>query len=177
MRRAALRHHFPDLKSAKHYRPTATRYGVGGSAARYRSAVHEPDRVRAGPAIAPQNVGFAVSIEVADPCNAPGEVRYRSEYSAARNLGGAVHKPDRVIAGRVVVPQDVGLAVCVEVADPRDTPVKIRHRGGSGTARDRSPVHEPDRVIAGRAVVPQDVRLAVSVEVADPRDVPVEVGH
>src|SRR5207244_847200 len=83
---------------------------------------------------------------------------------------GSVHQPD---AGRpvIVLPQDVGLAVAVEIARAFDVP------GGAGIGADidgrggRGPVHQPD---AGLTVVvlPKDVGLAVAVEIAGALDMP-----
>src|SRR5882672_6251384 len=158
--------------------PVEIRYrGEVGGAARNRGAVHEPDRVRAGCVVVPQDVGLAVPIEVADSRDAPVEIRCRSEVGSATRNRGAVHEPDRVRAGYVVVPQDVGLAISVKVADPYDAPVEIRYRTEDGLAQNRGAVHEPDRDLAGGAVAPQDVGLAVSIEVADSRDAPVEIRY
>ena len=77
--------------------------------------------------------------------------------------------PDRRRAV-VVLPQDVGLAVAVEVAGALDVPARPRIERADGTDADRvGAVHQPDR---GRAVVvlPQDVGLAVAVEVAGALD-------
>src|SRR6266851_3806643 len=161
------------LQSVKCYRPVAALYRVKESETRQRETVHEEHRVLAGRAVAPQDVGLAVTVEVADSRDTPVEIRNRSEHRAARN-GGAVHEPDYVLTGRAVAPQDVGLAVSIKVTDSGNAPAEI-HLGERGAARNRGGVHEPDRVLAGRAVVPQDVGLAVTVEVADPRDAPVEI--
>src|SRR6266851_3037054 len=104
----------PFLQSVKCYRPAAVLYRVEESEACQRETVHEEHRVLACRAVAPQDVGLAVSIKVTDSGNAPAEI-HLGERGAARNRGG-VHEPDRVLAGRAVVPQDVGLAVSVEIA-------------------------------------------------------------
>src|SRR5258708_8294581 len=95
--------------------------------AQNRGAVHDPDRDPAGHAVAPQDVGLAVPVEVAEPRNAPVEIRYRGEVGGAARNRGAVHEPDRVRAGRAVMPQDVGLAIPVEVAAPRTALVEVHH--------------------------------------------------
>src|SRR6266850_1295064 len=74
---------------------------VDGNTARERGAVHEPDRVLAGRAVAPQNVGLAVSVKVRDSCDAPVEIRHRRDERAARE-GYAVHEPDGVLPGRAM---------------------------------------------------------------------------
>src|SRR5882672_2957972 len=155
--------------------PVEIRFRSEHRAARNRGAIHEPDYVLAGGAVAPQDVGLAVPVEVAVPRDAPVEIRYRSEVGSAARNRGAVHEPDRVRAGCVVVPQDVGLAIPVKVADPYDAPVEVPYRTDNMPAQNRSAVHEPDRDLAGGAVAPQDVGLAVPIEVADSRDAPVEI--
>src|SRR5208283_1318194 len=84
---------------------------------------------------------------------------------------GAVHLPDRHVAGRVA-PQNVAHAVAVEVAGADDRPCG-RHGGDvrRGGIQDRGAVHLPDRHVAGR-VVPKQVGIAVAVEVALPDDRP-----
>src|SRR6476659_7341841 len=82
----------------------------------------------------------------------------------------AVHFPHRDGAGGVVVPQDVGTAVTIEVAGVGDVP------GGAGrthdlVAGDLSSIHLPDRNRAV-VVVPEDVAAAVAIEVGDAGLVP-----
>src|SRR2546423_8393015 len=111
-----------------HYRPGAALHRADGRTGQSRGTVHEPDCVLAGRAVAPQNVGLAVSVKVPDSRDAPGEIRLRGDLDAARERD-AVHDPDHVLAGRFVAPQDVGLAVSVKVPDSDDAPVEIRlHR-------------------------------------------------
>src|SRR5213078_4508705 len=95
----------------------------------------------------------------------------------AADYGGAIHEPDRVLSGRAVAPQDVDLAVTVEVTRPGEVPVQVRERQDRGAARDGAADHEPDRVLTGALVVPQDVGLPVAVEITDPDDRPVRVGY
>src|SRR5208282_251155 len=86
---------------------------------------------------------------------------------------GAIHLPDRHVAGRVV-PENVGLAVAVEVAGADDRPAGGGRHGGDvrgGGVQDRGAVHQPDRHIAGR-VAPENVAHAVAVEVAGADDRP-----
>src|SRR5438477_4316883 len=70
--------------------------------------------------------------------------------------GGAepIHQPDVVLARRDVAPQDVGLAVAIEVADPLHLPRLVAHRDGYTRPRDRVTVHLTDAVLGARGVVP-----------------------
>ena len=97
--------------------------------------------------------------------------RSRVRQTPASNEAGAVHQPDR---GRAVavLPENVGLAVAVEVAGPRDVPARSRVRQ-SPASNEAGAVHQPDRELRAVIGLPENVGLAVAVEVASPRDVPV----
>src|SRR5204863_1734095 len=93
-----------------------------------RETVHQVDVVLAGRDVAPQDVGPAVAVEVADPLHLPARGRI---HKVDGTLGGGaqpVHQPDVVLASRGVAPQDVGLAVAIEVADPLHLPRLVAHR-------------------------------------------------
>src|SRR5262249_20197184 len=80
-----------------------------------------------------------------------------------------VHLPDAELACGLL-PDEVGLAVAVDVAAADDVPVCPRI--GQADLRDRRrPVHQPD---AGGAVIvlPDEVGFAISVDVAAGDDVP-----
>ena len=68
-------------------------------------------------------------------------------------------------------PEDVRLAVVVEISNPFDLPG--RRDGGEGrTGSDIHPVHVPDHIFSRRGLSPEDVRLAVVVEISNPFDLP-----
>jgi hypothetical protein len=69
-----------------------------------------------------------------------------------------------------VLPQDIGTAVVVVVADPHDAPARPRI-AETGAADRRGAVHLPNRGLAA-VVLPQDVGMAVHVEIAGSGDVP-----
>ena len=140
-------------------------------------AVHEIDVVLAGADIPPQDVGFAVAIEVADSGDLPALVGHLAEVALARLDGQSVHQVDVVVPGGAVPPQDVGLAVAVEIADPGDLPALVGHRADVALRADRGPGHDVDVVFAGGRIAPQDVRVAIAVEVPDARHLPALVGH
>ena len=79
----------------------------------------------------------------------------------------AVHQPDH---GRaiIVLPENVGVAIAVEVADAHGVPARSRVRQSPGS-NDAGAVHQPDHRCAV-TVLPENVGLAVAVEVAGPRD-------
>ena len=64
---------------------------------------------------------------------------------------------------RGVAPQDVGLAVAIEVADAGDLPV-VPDNAERALTDDAEPVQQPD-VDLSRGIAPQDVGLAVAIEV------------
>src|SRR5208282_3861312 len=144
---------------------------VRGGGVQDRGAVHLPDRHVAG-RVAPENVGIAVAVEVAGADDRPSAGRHGADVRGGGIQDrGAVHQPDRHVAGRVA-PQNVAHAVAVEVAGADDRPGG-RHGGDvrGGGVQDRGAVHLPDRHVAGR-IVPKQVGIAVAVEVVLPDDRP-----
>src|SRR5262249_58403271 len=75
-------------------------------------AVHPPGRGLPAAAIAPENVGEAVAVEVALSDDRP--IAARRTGRAAADRGGAVHQPYRDDAAGLL-PQDVAHAAAVEV--------------------------------------------------------------
>src|SRR5258708_2252310 len=83
---------------------------------------------------------------------------------------GPIHEPNRNVAAGGVAPQNVALAVTVEVARPSDLEVggDISHARRVGV-QDRGAVHFPNYNVAA-GIAPRDVALAVSVELESPDD-------
>src|SRR5437867_3438986 len=81
-------------------------------------------------------------------------------------LDAAVHLPGD--GGAVVVaPEDVGLAVPIEVANPLNVPT--RRNGAQIEIGDLLPtIHLPQHGLPGVAIAPENVALAVTVEVTGP---------
>src|SRR5262245_7981952 len=84
-------------------------------------------------------------------------------HAGATRDRNAVHEPDRGVAGRSVAPQDVRLAVAVEVAGLLHRPVG-RHGPEPGALQIGRAVHQPYPK-AAVAVTPHQIGLAVAVEV------------
>jgi hypothetical protein len=93
-----------------------------------------------------------------------------SEGSGRRQDRQSVHEPDRGIAAGVA-PENVALAVAVEVTGFPDRPIGGHCAEQPGRRQDRQAVHEPDRGIAA-GVAPENVGLAVAIEVAGSHDRP-----
>src|SRR5262249_35213357 len=83
-------------------------------------------------------------------------------------------QPDYNLSGDVVVPNDVGLAVAVDVARAGDQPAASRrHRARRATAREHSrAIHQPDHIIPGVSVAPKNVAPTVAIEVTGGDDGP-----
>src|SRR5262249_17555865 len=87
---------------------------------------------------------------------------------AAADRARAVEQPDHNLSGRGIVPEDVALAVAVEIAGSGDGKGAPR-RTGRAAADHRAAVQEPDNDLSGRGVVPEDVALAVAIKMAGAR--------
>ena len=86
-------------------------------------------------------------------------------HRAGADDAGPVHHP-QVDEARGVAPEDVRLAVAVEVAEALDGPRRVDGAQGAG-GDDAGAVHEPD-VQRARGMAPEDVGPAVAVEVGSP---------
>src|SRR5258708_9457900 len=117
----------------------------------------------------PENVALAVAVEIARLDDRPSCGR-RAETDGQHELR-AVHQPHGHIAARVT-PQDVALAVTVEVAGSGHGPggghISDPRRIG---IQDGGAVHFPDCTVAA-GVAPENVPLAIAVEVAGIDDGP-----
>src|SRR6185369_269172 len=125
--------------------------------------------------VAPEDIVLAVPVEVAGADHVPVRRDAREGIGvvagkAARRLAEPFREPPIVIA-----PNDVVLAVAVEVAGSRHMPAGRFNTPGvrviAGKAAAAVPLCQP---VGDRAVVvlPDDVVLAVAVEIARPHDMP-----
>ena len=113
-----------------------------------------------------KDVVAPVAVEVAHSGYDPVQVGHRADETLAWLDRLAIHEVDVVLSRARVAPQDVGLAVAVEVADARDFPALIGHRAQIALASpDRGAVHRIEIVLPRSVVTPQDVRTAVAIEV------------
>src|SRR6185312_7194737 len=92
----------------------------------------------------------------------------------AADDAGPVHFPDHGLPVARVLPENVGVAVAIEVAGPDRGPARPGI-GDGPAADDAGPVHLPDRHLP-ICVLPQDVGMAVAVEVAGADLVPARPG-
>src|SRR5207302_2034756 len=85
---------------------------------------------------------------------------------------GAVHLPDRHLA-RITVPEDIAVAVVVEITGADDVPVGGYLRDiRTGQVQGLRAIHFPDRDTAG-VVAPEKIAVAVVVEIAGILDLPI----
>src|SRR5262249_19884136 len=122
-----------------------------------------------------------IAVEVVGADDQPAEsvrrVQARVEADAG-SMCSSVHVPDLKLAGAALVPEDVRLAVLVEVVGSHDLPpgvvwdsVEIRGREPG------PPTHEPDLTLSA-VPVPEDVGVTILVEVVGADDLPpAEIWH
>ena len=152
-----------------------------GGASADAGDVHEPDLGFVGLTLVPNDVGLLVTVEIANPDNrkrGPNEdfIAMFVDYGGASADAGAVHEPDLGFVGLTLVPNDVGLPVTVEIANPdnrkrrpnEDFIVMFVDYGGASA--NAGAVHEPDLSFVGLTLVPDDVRVPIAVEIANPND-------
>src|SRR5258708_38284740 len=87
----------------------------------------------------------------------PAGDRHRRNENDGRDRA-AVHEVDSILARAAVAPQDVGLAVAVEVADAGDSPVEVRYRRDEQPTYESFAIHETERVLAGKSDAPDELR-------------------
>src|SRR5207245_4940820 len=88
-------------------------------------SVHGIDVVLPRARVAPQDVALPVAVEVRDADHFPVEIGDAAQVALGRLDRESVHRIEVVLAGDCMSPQDVILAVAVEVADPCDLPVLV----------------------------------------------------
>src|SRR5258705_469730 len=80
----------------------------------------------------------------------------------------SVHQPDRGLTA-VVLPQDIGLAVAVEILCALYMPCGAEIGADIGAAQEPCSIHQPDCGLTA-VVLQQDVGLAVAVEISGAPD-------
>ena len=132
-----------------------------------RQTIHRIEIVLPRSRVPPQDVGFAVAIEVPHPGDLPVLIGNGTDEAFSGLDRRAVHEVDVVLPRSRVPPQDVGLAVAVKVPHTHYLPVLVGHRADVAfCAQDRGAIHEVEVVLPGGSVAPHDVGLAVAVEIA-----------
>src|SRR5262249_17993608 len=108
--------------------------------------------------IEPQEIIDPIAFELADSCDLPGWA-----YSAQINRrAGAAIGPNESLSSRVVVPEDVGLTVAVEVAGAAHLPLRVRT---SAKCYGVPILHIPINELIGGGVAPENVVNTIAVEI------------
>src|SRR5207302_467099 len=118
--------------------------------------------------------GLAVAVEVLSAFCMPRRAKIGTDIGIAQERQ-SVHQPNRSLTGRIALPQDVGLAIAVEIADALDMPF-ITHAAWSAEADPGRSVHQPDRGLTA-VVLKKDVGFAVAVEIPGALGVPGGIGR
>lgn len=136
--------------------------GLGLGAA---EAIHEPDGGLVLAGVNPEEVVGAVAVEVAAALELPLGVSLLAIKLGAFFDRSVFEGPGDDFSGVVVVPEEVGRVVVVEVAGAGELPDAIvdgsKLDGGGGLGV----VHQPEEVLAGGGVAPGEVCVAIIVEV------------
>src|SRR5947209_1958454 len=119
---------------------------------------------------------MSIAIEVPHAHHLPGGAGHLVDRTG-RLDGQAIHQVDEVEAVEgtraIVAPQDIALAIAIEVAEASHLPIQICDLVDGTLAEDGGTVHEVDDVDTGGGIAPEDVGLAIAVEVAEANDAPV----
>src|SRR5438876_270488 len=92
-----------------------------------RQAIHRVDVVLAAHGVPPKHVALAIAVIVAYRCDLPVQISHRAQIPFRRFDGRPVHWIEIVLAGARLPPQDVGLAIAVDIADSGHVPTLIGH--------------------------------------------------
>ena len=138
---------------------------------------------RANPAYPPRQFrGEYSGSDDAEGRSDQGGLAVLSQHRRPAGNAASVHEPNLSFVGGGVVPEDIGLAVPIEVARPDDAEGRSDEGGFAVLSQHRRPaghaviavrtVHEPDLSFVGRAVVPQEIRDRIFIEIIGSDDPP-----
>ena len=116
----------------------------------------------------PNQVGLPICVEVGRADHAPSwNARGRHIVPALENVAlRAAEVPDGYLAGRVVLPQQVGLAVTVEVGGSDHIPSWHPSRRQIIPALEECARQVPHGDLVGGVVLPQQIGVPITVEIA-----------
>src|SRR5437667_311843 len=112
--------------------------------------------------MAPQDVGDAVAIEIADSLYLPGKVDPRIADRCADRR--AIHEPKQNIA-RAVAPKQIRKLISVKVGHRHERPVE-RNDPEVGRRIQEAVAQMPDEDAPRYLVAPDDIELTIAVEIA-----------
>ena len=137
--------------------------------------VHVPDSVHTGGSISPEDIDFAVGVEISGTCNGPALIGNGKKVSSAEE-SRSVHIPDNIDTAGGIPPEDIDLAVVVEIVGPDNGPALIGYGRKLLGAEESRSVHIPDSIDTAGGIPPEDVDFAVGVEVTGPDNGPALIG-
>ena len=148
------------------------------TAARLSQSIHQPVRDLTGGLILPDQVGHSIIIDIKDTDDFPvGSMPAPLFRITAAGLSHSIHQPVRDLTGDLILPDEIGLAVTIEITAADDLPVRVNAQAviQITAARLSHSVHQPVRELTGGLILPDDIGFAVAVEITDADDFPVRV--
>src|SRR5512132_2719080 len=137
-------------------------------------AIHLPDIDLAAAVLPPEEVAVDVAVEVADALDVPIVGDWGVRDSALRLNLLATHLPDIDLAAAVLTPENVAVAIAVEIVDALDVPIASdRSVRDSALRVNLLAIHLPDIDLVAAVLTPENVAVAIAIEVTDALDVPI----
>ena len=116
----------------------------------------------------PEQIRTAVAVQIADGADAPIGILYlrNAEQRAFRNLQ-AVHQPGGGAAIRDVLPDEVHMAIGVEIAGADHLPVRVSNLAGrqQSAFHQVGAIHQPAGDSSISLVMPEEVEPAVAIQI------------
>ena len=117
---------------------------------------------RSAVAVAPQDVGNAVAIEIADRLYLPSEIDAGIAHGASQRR--PVYEPKQHVSN-IVSPQQVRILIPIEISHGDKLPVE-RCRAQLRRRNERAVSQVPHQHAAIQLVAPDDIELPIAVEIA-----------
>src|SRR5256712_693553 len=105
--------------------------GTEGAPTFALGSIQKPDSHGAGGAVAPDQVGVTIAVDIAHPRNLPLQVG-GAEGATTFELD-SIQEPDIHRAGGAVAPDQVGVTVAVDIAHPCNLPLQVGGAEGATT--------------------------------------------
>lgn len=112
--------------------------------------------------IMPQNVGKTVGIEVARSDDL--ELRGSHRQRLPRDSISAVHQPNRVVPLFLRTPEQILMAVAIEICRCNNVPSAIDVVGNPAIGDEIRRFQKPNRNLVSHGVLPNDIGMTIRVE-------------
>src|SRR3954462_10808766 len=142
-------------------------------------SAHRPDSEPPSRPVLPDEIRIAIAVRITGPGDLPVGVRDLRDTEVARGDDLlAIHQPRSHPATGSVLPNQVGLAVTVDITNSSDFPVEVGHAVDTQKQRahDIRPRQVPDRQPTFRSMLPYEIGVAVTVQITAANHAPVRVG-